>query len=568
MQGFAGGVQGLGVLGGHFFGLFVAGQAFQVLFRFFDAVFGVLIQRFALFTAKGGIGAVDGSFRGIQGLDGGFALLVLPGKGSGIVHGAADLLLAQVGRPGDGNALLFAGAKVTGAHRHNAVGVNIKGHFDLRHTGPGAFDALEGKVADELIILGELPLTLQHLDFNCALERRGGGKDFGIPGGNGGVAVDQMSRHTAHRLNRKGQRGNVHQQQVLPASSQAFAAKASALHRSTKGHTLVRVQRFGRFQIDHPHDLGLHRRDAGGTTYQQHLIQVVGSQVGIPQGVAHRQGRALHQVGGQLIKLGAGQFRLQMQRAVGANGDERQVDFSMGGSGKLFFGFLGFLPHALHGNGITGQVHLVFGGKVPHQPVSHTSIKVIAAQMVITAGGQHLHNAIPDLDQRNIECTAAQVVHHHFLGLAVIQTIGQGGRSRFVDNALYIQARNAPGILGSLALGIVKISRYGDNGFCHRFTKISFCIRFQLLQDHGADLLRGEALTVNGNALITAHFALNAGNGARCVGDSLAFGRIAHKAFAAFCKSNDRRGGALAFGIGDNGWASAFHHSHAAVGCS
>ena len=109
--------------------------------------------------------------------------------------------------------------------------------------------------------------------------------------------------------------------------------------------------------------------------------------MGIPQGVAHRQCRALHQVGGQLIKLGAGQFRLQMQRAVGANGDERQVDFSMGGSGKLFFGFLGFLPHALHGNGITGQVYLVFGGKVPHQPVSHTSIKVIAAQMVITAGG-------------------------------------------------------------------------------------------------------------------------------------------------------------------------------------
>lgn len=118
--------------------------------------------------------------------------------------------------------------KVTGAHRHNAVGVNIKGHFDLRHTGPGAFDALEGKVADELIILGELPLTLQHLDFNCALERRSGGKDFGIPGGNGGVAVDQMGCHTAHRLNRKGQRSNVHQQQVLPASSQAFAAKASA----------------------------------------------------------------------------------------------------------------------------------------------------------------------------------------------------------------------------------------------------------------------------------------------------------------------------------------------------
>ena len=45
---------------------------------------------------------------------------------------------------------------------------------------------------------------------------------------------------------------------------------------------------------------------------------------------------------------------------------------------------------------------------------------------------------------------------------------------------LYIQARNAPGIFGSLALGIVKISRHGDNGFCHRFTKISFCIRFQL----------------------------------------------------------------------------------------
>ena len=170
------------------------------------------------------------------------------------------------------------------------------------------------------------------------------------------------------------------------------------------------------------------------------------------------------------------------------------------------------------------------------------------------------------MDQGYVKSAAAQVVDHDGLGLAVVQAVGQGRGGRLVDDALDFQPGDASGILGGLALGIVKVGRHRDDGLGDRLAKIGLGVRFEFLQDQGADLLGRIALAVNGHAAVTAHLALDAGDGARRVGDGLALGGFAHQALARFGECHHRRRGALALGIGDHHRFTALDDRGAAVG--
>ena len=60
---------------------------------------------------------------------------------------------------------------------------------------------------------------------------------------------------------------------------------------------------------------------------------------------------------------------------------------------------------------------------------------------------------LSDLDNRDIERTATEVIHGDLaVTTLLVHAIGQGGGSRFVDDAFDVEAGNASGILGCLPL--------------------------------------------------------------------------------------------------------------------
>ena len=69
-----------------------------------------------------------------------------------------------------------------------------------------------------------------------------------------------------------------------------------------------------------------------------------------------------------------------------------------------------------------------------------------------------------------------------------------------------------------------------------------------------------------GEANVSAAICNYGENGVFGIGRCLAFGRLAHQAFAVLGKGNHRRGGAGAFRIFENHGFAAFHHGHAGVG--
>lgn len=94
--------------------------------------------------------------------------------------------------------------------------------------------------------------------------------------------------------------------------------------------------------------------------------------------------------------------------------------------------------------------------------------------MCIAVGGLDFKNAIAQLENGNIESAAAKVVYRDgllFL-LILVEAVSKAGCRRLVDNSLDFQPGDLAGILGSLALSVVKICRNGDNSFRNRLAEI------------------------------------------------------------------------------------------------
>ena len=164
------------------------------------------------------------------------ALLVVLGVRLGVLAHLLDLVLAEAAAGGDGDLLFLAGAQVLGADVQDAVGVDVEGHFDLRHAARRGRDVRQVELADGLVVAGQLAFALQDVNLHARLIVRGGGENFRFAGGNGRVALDELGEHAAQRLDAERQRRHVEQQHVLD-----FALEHAALNGRADGHHFVRV---------------------------------------------------------------------------------------------------------------------------------------------------------------------------------------------------------------------------------------------------------------------------------------------------------------------------------------
>ena len=362
-------------------------------------------------------------------------------------------------------------------------------------------------------------------------------------------------------LQAQGQRRHVQQQHVLD-----FAAQHAALDGRADGHALVRVDALeGLLAGDALHS-GLHGGDTGGAAHQDDLVDLVHGQAGVTQGVVHGGDGGFHQVGGQLVELGAGQGHVQMLGAGGIHGDEGQVDVGGGGAGQLDLGLLGSFLQALGRGAVVAQVDAVLLLELVGHVVDDALVEVIAAQAGVAVGAQHLEHRVADVQDAHVEGAAAQVVHQDLLGAFLVQAIGQGGRGGLVDDAQHLQAGDAAGVLGGLALGVVEVGGHGDDGLGDLLAQVALGGLLHLGQDHGADVLGSVLLAVDVHAVVGTHFTLDGNDGAVGVGDGLTLGDLTHQTLAVLGEGYDGGGGAVALGVGDDNGLAAFHHGDAAVG--
>ena len=185
---------------------------------------------------QGLFGAVDQAVGVVAGLDGLLLLLVFAGVGFSFTHQALDVFFGQTGRGLDLDGLFLAGAHILGGHVDDTVGVDIEGHFDLRHATGCRRDTGQVEAGHGHVVGRHGTFALQHVDGHGGLVVSGRGEHVALAGGDGGVAVDQLGEHAAHGLDTQGQGRHVQQQHVLHVTGQDAALDGGA-----HGHHFVGV---------------------------------------------------------------------------------------------------------------------------------------------------------------------------------------------------------------------------------------------------------------------------------------------------------------------------------------
>ena len=133
---------------------------------------------------------------------------------------------------------------------------------------------------------------------------------------------------------------------------------------------------------------------------------------------------------------------LQVERLVAAaRDDEGQVDLGLAHARELALGLLGGVLQALQRHAVLAQIDVVLLLEALHEPVDDPRVEVLAAEEGVARGGDDLEDAVrADLEDRDVERAAAEVVDGDGLLDVLAEAVRERGRRRLVDDADDVEA--------------------------------------------------------------------------------------------------------------------------------
>src|SRR5882757_8872123 len=428
------------------------------------------------------------------------------------------------------------------------------------------------------------------MDGHCSLIVIGRREGLRCLGRNRRVLLDQLRHDTTERLDTERQRSHVEQQHVLHFTSQHATLNACA-----NRNGLIGVHVLARILTEEVLYVLLDERHARLAADQDDLGDIARGRTGILHRGATRNDGLLHQVLNNRLELRSRQLDVEMLRARRIGRDVRQVDVGLLGRGQLDFRLLRGLFQALHGERVLADIDAGFLEEFLGQEIDDAQVEVFATQEGVAVGREHFELALTvdfsNLDDGDIERAAAQVIHRDLAVLTLlVLAVGERCRGGLVDDALDLQARDAPGILGRLALRIVEVRRHGDHGLRDRLTEIILGCLLHLHEHARGDLLWGHLLALDLDPRIavvgahdlvrdhldvplhdlivelTADETLDRKQRVLWVGHRLALRRLTDEYFAVLAECDDRRSGTVALAVLNHARLPTLHDGHAGIG--
>ena len=146
---------------------------------------------------------------------------------------------------------------------------------------------------------------------------------------------------------------------------------------------------------------------------------------------------------------------------MSVSSDRRQLDL------RLLRRFL----QTLHGHAILGEIDAVGLLELGRHPVDDALVEVVAAEVRVAVGRLHFDDALAHFEHGDVERAAAEVVDRDRLVLLLVETVGQRGGRRLVDDAKHVEARNLAGVFGRLPLRVVEVRGHRDDRVGHRLAR-------------------------------------------------------------------------------------------------
>ena len=468
---------------------------------------------------------------------------------------------------------------------HNAVCVDIEGHFDLRHATRLLRKVGQVELAKRTVVASKFTFALEHVNRHGRLVVFGSREHLALLGRNRGVTVDELGHHATESFDTQRKRGHVEEEHVLHSR---VARKHSALNGSTDSHNFVRVHSLVRFLAEELLHGFLNGRNTGRTTDENHFVNFAQRKTGVLDSLAARFHRTFHEVCGELVKLCTAEGEVEVFRTRSVSSDERKVNVRRSRSRKVNLSLFSSVLQTLESHLVLLQVNArIFFLEFFVDPVDDDFVEVVTAEHRITVGGLHAEHTIVNFEDGNIERTTTEVIHSNLFALLGVKTVSKSSCRRFVHDTKNFEASNLTSILCCLTLRVVKVSRDRNHSLRNGLAEVIFGNLLHGLENGSRNLRRSKLLVVDLHtdrigtrtdelvrhvlfgsgafASRTAHETLDRINRLFRVRDCLALCNVAHKTFTVLAESDNRRRGAETFCIGDDDRLATFHHGNAAV---
>ena len=198
-----------------------------------------------------------------------------------------------------------------------------------------------------------------------------------------------------------------------------------------------------------------------------------------------------------------------MLRAGRISGEIRQVDLSLICGRELLLGLLGSLSDSLQGKLVGLDVHAVLRLELLNKELLHDKVKVLTAQRRVTIGCLDLEHTSRDFENGDVEGSSSEIINGEDFTVSLVQTEGESGSSRLIDDSLDLKVGDLASVLGSLSLGVIEVSRHSDDSFLADTAQVALSGLFHLHQRKRANLLRGVLLAPSLDPGITVAGASN-----------------------------------------------------------
>ena len=84
---------------------------------------------------------------------------------------------------------------------HNAVGIDIERHFNLRHASWRWWNTDQVELPKQFVVIGHIPFTLKHADRDGCLTISCRREHLAFFGWNSRVALNELGEYATQRLN-------------------------------------------------------------------------------------------------------------------------------------------------------------------------------------------------------------------------------------------------------------------------------------------------------------------------------------------------------------------------------